>query len=283
MSVAVASIGSLTSKTTGTTLNLDVPDSVAVGDLLIAHVSSTGESGSWATPSGWTEIQQGTTGTLAVAAFYKIADSGDAAASTLPFVQDTSSNAGGRMFRITGHKSSGPINTSQKGTNANNATVTVGTITPSVAYCLILFLVAAKSDGATRTCSGYALATSSPSFTEAYDDQYDTNAGHIAAAYGERPQTTATGNATATLSGADPNVGILIAIEPQTENASVTGATGSLALTGNAGAVTGSASVTGSTGSLVIGGNAGTVQTPDPDWNSVDKSATPSWNNPDKS
>lgn len=64
----------------------------------------------------------------------------------------------------------------------------------------------------TPTTSGYAIATSNPTWTERVDT--GSTAYNQAGATATRPEATATGNATATLSSSTNNTGQLLSIAP---------------------------------------------------------------------
>lgn len=225
MAVVVQSVGDFTATSgTATTINVDAPAGVQVGDLLVAHLTKDPAAAPVTFSSSWTQIQQTSNGIVS-AVFYKIADSGDAAATDFQFsFTSTAAFRAGRIFRITGHNSSSPIGASQIGT-ASSSTITVGTITPAAANSLIMFFAAAESAGAARTCASYTMVTSPPTYSEHYDEQYDSNNYQMSAASGARPEVTATGNNTATLSGSDPNVGIVVAITPESLSPTSTPAT----------------------------------------------------------
>ncbi len=196
----------------------------SVGDLLIAHFF-VGDTGSTITlPSGWTQIvkTENAGDAMTSQVSYKIADSSDATGQSLSF-----SKSGANvplklsMMRITGQRASSPITTSSGQANDSTVTVTAPTVTPVETDSLVLFLAAA--DATANTISGWALATSSPTFTELYE--LNSNNYIMAAAWGIRPEVTATGSGTATLTGTGHNIGQLVIVSsPQsfTSNDTVT-------------------------------------------------------------
>lgn len=183
--------------------------SLAVGDLMISHFTADTSGGVVSPPASWTEVVK-TTGTgLGSQIAYKVADSGDVSGNTFSFTWSTAANVTLSIARITGHRNLNIIPVSSGTGSASSTDVVSGTITPALADNLIMLF--ATSAG-TRTCSGYAIATSTPSFTETYD--YSAAAPSSAMAWGLRPQVTATGSASATLSGASVNIGQLISVSP---------------------------------------------------------------------
>ena len=279
MAVTVESIGSASSNTSGTGINLNAPAGVAVGDLLLAHC--LGDT-SWDTPSGWAQIQAATSG-RSLAAFYKIAEAGDVGAGTFAFSTTGSGAKGGRVYRISGHDTASPIGASSVGTQANSTTVSTAAITPAAASSLIMILVGASSGGAARTCSGYTLATSSPTFTEHYEDQWDGNNNFISAASGIRSAATSTGTASATLDGTDPNVGIVLAITPLTTNASITMPVATIAITAPNFSLSVSASVSVGVLSVAVTTLAPAIAVTNNPWSTVSKSSDGTWTTTSKS
>ena len=196
-----------------TTCVIDKPTGLTVGDLMIAQVVSKAPGTAVTAPSGWTEIRQDVSGTsVRSALFWKIATSSDTSATNFIFTTGSGSN-GGAITAWYGHDPTIPIDANNGQGNAASTTVTSPGITPSVANCVILMICGV---GDRNTQSGYAIATDNPAgWTEQYDLQI--NAGSkcaLALGSATRPQTTATGNGTATTSASTANVGQLVAIRP---------------------------------------------------------------------
>lgn len=210
MAIVVESVGNLT--TTGNaTISVAAPAGMAVGDFLICQIMSETEI---TTYTGWTLIKATSVGSNNNAVFSRPVTASEVGLTTFDFSSAGASNKAGRILRISG--TSQTVTQSSVGANATSLTPTASTITPSVANSLIGIFVTSDTDGTARTTSSYALATDSPTFTEHYDDQFESNGYLLAAATGVRSAITATGDATATLSGAgtDPVTAILIAISP---------------------------------------------------------------------
>lgn len=193
---------------TGANCVVTKPAGLVVNDLLIAHVAFTNFSGitTITPPSGWTQIEFTAIGSsTATATFYKLATSTETAASNFTFTADGSGTRAniGAIFTIRGARESTPGYVKAEATGSSGATITVGTITPSVANSLLLFFSACGISGAgPQTYSAYACATSNPSWAELYD--FNGTSGSdtlgISCAYATRPETTGTGNLTATMS-----------------------------------------------------------------------------------
>ena len=196
------------------------PVGLTVGGLMIAHIyfrehgSDDGQIGS---PANWTLIRQDSYdgATFTSALFWKIADAGDVAASNFTFTGETGSNIGAISAWETGtFDADTPINANNGQANGSGYTVTAPTITPSVANCMILMLVGASNN---LSSSGYAIATSDPGgWAEAYDIKTTEGSDSaVALGYVERPETSATGNGTASTSPTySYPIGQLVAISP---------------------------------------------------------------------
>jgi hypothetical protein len=225
MAVSVQTISSVARGTATTTLVITKPTSLAVGDLMVVHLSRSDNdqnSRTWSS-SGWTtfvDTQGNDTGisSSGIASLYKIADAGDVAASNFTFTISSATDfCAGAIYRITGHSISAPANASSGAFVNNDETPSLAnTITPTFADCLLLMLVHHYAGSSTtKTTSGYAIATDNPSWTEAYDNNNST-ALTIAGAYANRTQVTATGN-TSFVSDGDAttnSASLIIAIKP---------------------------------------------------------------------
>jgi len=183
-----------TAHTSGTTVVITKPTSLAVGDIMVAHISTTGTAPGINTPAGWTSIADlGGDPNQRTAIFFKVADAGDVAASNFTFTGNGTGVPfiGGAILRINGSGVSlvndGVGSGTWTGTSANLA---IG-ITATRASDLYLIFTTNSSAGS-QNISGYAIATSNPSWTEAYE--VNTGARSFSGAYATRAQITATGN-----------------------------------------------------------------------------------------
>jgi hypothetical protein len=196
-----------------TTCVIVKPTGLTVGDLMIAQVVSKLPGTAVTAPGGWTQIRQDVSGTsVRSALFWKIATSSDTSATNFTFTTGKESN-GGVITAWYGHDPTTPIDANNGQGNAASTTVTSPGIIPSVANCVLLMICGV---GDRNTQSGYAIAIDNPAvWTERYDLQIDPGS-KCALALGSatRPQTTATGNGTATTSASTANVGQLVAIRP---------------------------------------------------------------------
>ena len=280
MALSTPTLGDFSHKGTGTTLAVDFPTGLAVGDLMLMHVVFSGAE-SATTPTDWTLVQtaySGSTGRAFV--YWKIATSGDVSAGNVTLTTD-SGQTGAYTMRITGHDAVSPIGASSQaagsGTDFN-----MGTITPAKITSLIFIFIGDDTDSASTTCSGYTNVTTPPTYTELYDEQNGEL--HMAAAYGLRTVATATGTLTANLSISNPGGGIAVAVSPADSSPTVTPSALSIS-----GAIASPALVVDVILSAISTflGITSAVPTPTPSvtnnpWTNQDKSST-SWTNQDKS
>lgn len=211
--MAVAVIEKLSANATSTTISIHTDNftpNPSIGDLLVAHFAYAATGATITLPSGWTEIikTENAGSNLTSQISYKIADSGDAGGQDLTW----SKGAGSvtlklAMMRITGNRSTNIITSSSGQATDASTTITATTLTPLEADSLLLFFAFAA---AAPTVSGYAIATSNPSWTELYDENGLSHG--FSAAWAVRPEVTATGSATATSSDIGDNIGQMIVV-----------------------------------------------------------------------
>ena len=226
MAIAFSAVGSA-GASSGDATQVDVPvaGTPAAGNLLVIHVATqTGAPGAvWNTPSGWTQIDVQRS---LSAAFYKIATGGETTVTVTRngFAQKCL----GRMMLFTG----GTLTLDASGSAAS---LTVSTMTPTKENTLWVWL-ASREDNV-GDFSAYAMATDDPgSWTERYEQDEASQMTIAGATSALRPQTTGTGNCTATGSGGT-QAGFVFAIG-NVENASPAPAALTLASTVNAAGIT---------------------------------------------
>lgn len=176
---------------TTTTRVVTKPTGLAVGDLMIAQYVLDGTVSS--APSGFT-LKDSQLNVLTSAIYYKIADSGDVAASDFTFTSTASVLQFASITRITGASTIGVAYMYGEGTANDTSTPSIAAgVTPKSYGDSVLLLQFWFGTPAITSISTYAIATSNPSWTEAYDV---TNGANYTAsmAYGTRPELTATGN-----------------------------------------------------------------------------------------
>ena len=193
------------------------PSGLAVGDLMVAHIATytdpTVTNSSGFTTILSTAVSEGVRSHLA----WKIATSGDVAASNFTFTLSDTVVSMGAIIAFTGHDATTPIGASNGSANGTDTTtISAAAITPPVADSMILFFSASRgSITTTPYVSGHSIPTSNPTWTELYDTTttIGSDLNHTLA-YGIRTATTSTGTGTATQASSRKNCGQLVAISP---------------------------------------------------------------------
>lgn len=195
----------------GGSLIITKPTGVVSGDIMFANIATRGSNTlSNPTSSGWTLIDGRVlnAGNRWGALLYKIAGAAEPANYTFTLDADADGNVG-TIVAFSGVDNTTPFDVATGTINtANSATVTANSITTTTANAaVIMFAMEVSND---RSHTGWT--TTSPGvLTELYDDAR-TNRARVAAAWSIKATAGATGNGTATLSGAERNGGILIAL-----------------------------------------------------------------------
>lgn len=213
MAIVVESVG-LSPGVGSTTCVITAPTGIAVGDLLIAFFVIDRADTTITPASGFTLLSSNdnTTGTPDVEmwVYYKVADSGDAAASDFTFTFSGSGANKGSMLRISGYRTGGAFS-SITTADSVTTTVTMSTITPANASGLLV--LCAVASGVT-SFSGYTCATSPPSFTEHVDVSVTSGTSvTLCVASGIRSVSTATGNCTITCANTQDGCGFAFFVE----------------------------------------------------------------------
>lgn len=264
MAVAIQSVSSTFSQEAGDIVRITAPTGITVGDLLIAAIffrTTAEETLTVTAPSGFASIRiNNTQNGVHLQTWWKIAGSGDAAASSFDFDGSQTVPRMGGILRINGHDPTTPINGSNGGVGLGTA-MSISGITPSVANCLLIQTYACVDDA--LDISSYAIATDNPTWTEQFEvEDVSASPGTLAlAASTARAATTATGNATATISQAEGWSGQIIAIAPSAGATSytLTADGGSFAFTGTAAALRAARRLIAATGSAAVTGTASTL------------------------
>ena len=209
------------------------PTNLAIGDLMIAHISvDYGGTNSITPPSGWTNIYNAIWAAAQGNAYtaYKFAKYADTIAASFSFDKVQTTNAIGFISTFTGVDTGDPIgDSSTQNPNVWGYTGTAPTITPPVNNCMIVLLGSNTSNAG--TFSGWAIATSDPGLVEKYDGSYNPGSSPCSAgmACAVRSQSTATGSGTVTQSSIGYQNGTLLALQPRgtTQSSSSSGSTSS--------------------------------------------------------
>ena len=288
MAIAVASIstGTYSSGNPAYSVAISKPSGLAVGDLMIAYINGKGNSyvAPSTVPTGFTLIRHQDYGfgtTNDVSTYYKIADSSDVAASTFTWGSTVTGGGtiGGSLLRITGALST--IDQSTSNNAGNTSSPAIGPLTPTYPNSLLLFGVCTHAISGSVAVGSYAIATDNPTWTEQVDTQSGVLAHAIASAV--RPESTATGNWSASISGGGIYyVGLSTMIISAIVDATVTPDPVAVTITIPTPTVQQGQTVSASAVSVTI-----TVPTPsvskNPTWSNGAKTSAPTWVNEDKS
>lgn len=263
--------------TSASSVTITKPTDLAEGDLMVVFITAQTSSPSdidFAT-GGWTEINSNDDGTECWRAGYKLASSADASASNFSFGLGGTVYGAGSITRITGGIIDSGVNAKQKVTTASTTIINTLDITPSIPNNLILFF-GWHAQNTPGTHSNYAIATSNPSWTEAYDFSSTAPTPDYAnfLAYASRPETTSTGDFSVDCTATGGSIfAFAVSIIPIVSvTVSPTVITASFSV--QAPTVTGGAVVSPSVISLALNIQTPTVSTPTPDWTNETKSGT---------
>lgn len=180
------------------------PTGLAIGDLMLG-IAAVGNLNAITDGSGWTLIrldQETLNQGCMMYSAWKIADSGDVAATNITFGTFTSQNNSSAILRITGHNAASPIGTNTGGPSESTASPSRTGLTPADASSLLVMAFNAAG-GAPLAIGSYAIVTSNPSWTEDLDITGEPGLhACFSVAHAIRPEVTATGNYSATGTGA---------------------------------------------------------------------------------
>ncbi len=211
----VASVGTGDSGT-GANVTISKPSGLAVGDVMIAIVGWD-PSGTTPALSGWTLIDSIDPGgfLVAIAAYIKIADSADVAASNFTTTGGSAGSARvvGIIYRITGSAITDPIVVAhavqgQDG-SSNPFRITAG-LTPGSLECLLIGAAYGSNDP--NPMSGYAVVNNNPALWTEDIETSSTEA--MTAVHANYAPETATGEFSMVPDASGPYAAILLAIRP---------------------------------------------------------------------
>lgn len=270
------------------------PTGLAVGDVMIAFITSqTGGTNeeTHTGPSGWTKLQDVVPDNGTVLTVWGIiATSTETAASDFAWASGgDNGNTIGTIFRITGTAGflSLAVNVVSAAANSSDYPSPSYTgITTPAANSLLLIAGASEITDGDIDFTAYAVANNNPSWTEEYDVTYEPSGTAINLAVASATYTTAqaTGNFTFTLSadGGDAS-GAIVAIT-ESINATTSPAVINMTAGIQAPTPTGTATVTATVVTMTAGIQAPSASGAAPEWVNTDKSDTsPTITNPDKS
>ncbi len=225
-----------TASTSSTTLTINKPTGLAVGDVMLVNIVQGDNDGGQsisnnASRSGWTLVKGGSLGSSGNndwwgTVLYKVADAADAAATNFAFTLDPIVNgdgALGTMLAFYNVNTTGGVGPDGTGTGpfdvaagslgtATSATLTapgITTVTNSAA--IVMFGMAGNND-----LSFFSWTTTSPGgLTELYEDESNQGPDEsVGAAWAIQTYAAATGNGTASISTSERNGALLVALKP---------------------------------------------------------------------
>jgi len=197
--------GGSTTNTTSTVVTK--PNGTVDGDLLIAIIGKVRGNDNRlisSVPSGWSQIHVDFTDDgLGYSRLYAYAKVASSEPNDWTWGWDGIMISSWGCYRIEGFDPAGAITTSAIA-HANNGTSPsyTNTVTPTIPQSLIL-MSNWFSSTTSQTISGQAVTTSNPTWTEVAEQSNASGCGTLSLAWAIRPETTATGNSTATISGTD--------------------------------------------------------------------------------
>lgn len=216
MAVAIRSSASSSIVGTGTTVTVNKPTGLAVGDVMIATVfmnSAAGGSG----PSGWDTLASNDFVSNSV--WGKVADASDVAASNFTWTSNNSGNA--KVAGITAFTGANydniQISSLSAPTNSSSPTFTNG-LTPAVASSMLILSIQDININA-GTLATFAITTSDPGGWAAGVNTTRAGSVGVTMATAIRVETTATGSYSCTNTDGDTTesyFGWMLALPPQT-------------------------------------------------------------------
>lgn len=205
MAVAFRALNS-TAFANGTTSVVTKPSGLTLGDLMIAQFSADNNSYTFTPPSGFTLIDTITGGpTPRVSkAYYKFADASDVAATNFTFTLSGSTDCAAAIMAFSGASVPQPIFSNSKVVDSSSV-LSIPSINVLANSILVQCMITAT--GGASSSSGYAIATSNPAWTEAWDAGVGGTLSHASAYSAVRSQSTATGAGSITITGGTAKIG----------------------------------------------------------------------------
>ena len=284
--VATTSAGTWSSNASSKAISK--PTGLAVGDLMVAQITCINDPARTINvPTNWTavsaQVDNTTSGSTVMSQrlVWKIADSGDVAASDFTFTLSASATfLNAAIARVTGANPNNTIDQNASGTTSNNESLSAAGVTPT--YGDTLFFIFGSSFNGNGTASTYAVATSNPSWTEPYEVVGGSTQG-IFMAHAARTQSTATGNFSFTGGGGPGTtdlIGHLVAIRPLVA-ATITQVAGSMTLTGGTQVIKLGVKIAQVAGSMLLTGGTQIIKRMS-QWTNASKNSS-DWTNINKS
>ena len=217
------------SYTSGSTIDLPVPTTVATDDLMIAQIAYSATGGGIITPpAGWTLLDETGANGITQALYWRVATVSEPAAYSFTLSSGATDTAVGAITLYDGVDTASPIDISAAQTNASAATVTAPSITTTVANATLVAFYAVRDDGNGTAPGGMTERTdvNSANGGAPADETLALSADEQLGAAGS------TGTRTATVDATAGSIGTLVALNPASV---VAAATDLVMVTGNGG------------------------------------------------
>jgi LPXTG-site transpeptidase (sortase) family protein len=210
---AIALRGVVTTATTATTnLTINKPVGVVAGDVMIVNIAKVGNNTNAPTLVGWTLIDgrslAGTTLRYG-AVLYRVVDGTEGASFTFALGAGTTGSVGS-IVAFSGVDAVTPFDVASGLISVQASQTAVAATTKTTVTTNTVVVMFGQAAASAPTWSGWT-TTSPGALTELYDNQLAGNAS-VGAAWATKPTAGATGAGVATLSAAERNGGILIAL-----------------------------------------------------------------------
>ena len=201
------------SYTSGSTIDLPVPATVATDDLMIAQIAYNATGGGIITPpAGWTLIDETGGNGVTQALYRRIATASEPASYSFTLSSGATDTAAGAITLYDGVDTTSPIDASAAQTNASAAAVVAPSVTTTVSGATLVAFYAVRDDGNGTAPAGMTERTdvNSAQGGAAADETLALSADEALGAAG------ATGSRTATVDVAAGSIGTLVALTPAT-------------------------------------------------------------------
>lgn len=207
--------GTATAQTNGTSLTINRPAGVVSGDIMLVTIGQRGSNTlSNPTATGWTLISGvdlgGTTDRRGIV-MYRIAGATEPASYTFT-LDGQSTGTVGTIVAFSGVDNTTPFDVANGAISVNGSTAAVTATTKTTLTANTAIVMLGMAGNSSPTWSGWN-TTNPGGLTELFDNQNSGRAS-VGGAWAIKAAIGATGNGTATLSGAERNGAILIALRP---------------------------------------------------------------------
>ena len=284
MAIVVESSNSNTTAS-GTSLVITKPTGLAVGDLMVACIYSyntVGGASDINTPAGWelTQTAAGSPGADShrIATFIKLADSSDVAASNFTFTTTTTVKIYGYLMRLSGVNTLDAYTVGQAVTQEDVADPAFTySLTPTYADSLLVLALAGATNETWYNVTDPSINGTNPTWTHRFNSDFEV----FTAPYPSTTQITSLDfSATGASNTSWPSM--IVIIDPRVD---ASGGNTFFATTSTTFSQSGTCDTIGANTFFNTTSQAFTqdgIATSPTQWTNPDKTATPTWSNPNK-